>query len=921
MYNQVLIAQHASDLTKGQNKKFAHLLQNLSTTYSMPPQLTEGLNPKIPTTFADIRQKCTEGPNSVVMNLPYPDIQTDVPGHCYIKISHVLEDFLAHGFLPLQPSLTHSEDWITNIAQSPQLVSSLQEAIAKYGQEPFYFIAFKEWQDDYESQYARKDRGSVWCKNITILAEPGTPRHICTYPIAFSSKQTHHHKVEDMIEKDMQQFAGDTPKLFYSSKLGKQIPVHACLYISLADQLERRPVTCTTNGNHNFHARFGYSIKFKSLLTRLPSCPTCRDIMAEKMATIYNDCHISRPREDCQIPTCDTCLSWLHDLDRYDNLSYAPPENYPLSELNQDGTIRPFKLTFQKLITAGNTATDHILEGSWTIQEADAYLDVHCIASSTRDDIIQRASLQRQINTAVTGTPAHASLQERIQEMQGLDPTTLDPWIPPATWTRSVTLSQHLDAPMHLIFHGIIKGICQLLLNWLKSRRSQTSFGRYYTGILDPIADYSLDWCKLTYFSGSFAGWLAENYVGLSKISLWFWSGLLEVSQDPEYEEPTTPYRSWNGTICKEWLKSRGISTKEMMAPEAKAKVAELMNLPGGPPTVPPPTGGSVDIVLSMLYSLERMVRVLMSGAYPVGGKSVITLHIVDFLNSFDSFKPLNENRKFPEWLTMYNFLCLLNLPDAIEQLGPLRFNYEGSSEGEGFIPMVKPLLSQGMRKNWQKNLAHRFFRERAMKLVLRDAHVFIGTNNGDGTYMESSYKKKMFHKYKRWQQIQSLFDRGAPISAVVLRDGFLGAVIDNSDAWLLVPIQLHQFRGTNAGLHYFSVQLFEHNTTGVVTRNVINIGKVADIQHCVLFLPWLKAEKYVAGADNAWTMVGGEYERLGQDGTLQSVYHLPVHLQNQERYMQQVANMEEDVDDGSLTLNMEYEYDEQYLEDLDGVI
>ena len=97
------------------------------------------------------------------------------------------------------------------------------------------------------------------------------------------------------------------------------------------------------------------------------------------------------------------------------------------------------------------------------------------------------------------------------------------------------------------------------------------------------------------------------------------------------------------------------------------------------------------------------MVRILMANAYPVGGKDVILLHVLDFLNKFSAFKPIHEERKFPEWLTCYNFLCLLNLPEAIDQLGPLRFNYEGSSEGEGFIPMVKPLLSQGLRKN----LAH----------------------------------------------------------------------------------------------------------------------------------------------------------------------------------------------------------------------
>jgi hypothetical protein len=208
VYNQILIAQHASYLTKGQKKNFAHLLHNLVKNGTIPQSSSISMSsecfiPSIPTTFADIRSKCTEGANSVVMNLPYPAIQTDVPNHCYVKISDVIEDFLAHGFLPLQPSMHQVNDWISTVSQSPLLVSSIQKATAMYGHDPFFFLAFKEWQDDYESQYAKTDRGSVWCKNMTIIAEPGTPKHFCTYPIAFSHGQHGHHAVERELEKDM----------------------------------------------------------------------------------------------------------------------------------------------------------------------------------------------------------------------------------------------------------------------------------------------------------------------------------------------------------------------------------------------------------------------------------------------------------------------------------------------------------------------------------------------------------------------------------------------------------------------------------------------------------------------------------------------------------------------------------------------
>jgi hypothetical protein len=270
-----------------------------------------------------------------------------------------------------------------------------------------------------------------------------------------------------------------------------------------------------------------------------------------------------------------------------------------------------------------------------------------------------------------------------------------------------------------------------------------------------------------------------------------------------------------------------------------------------------------------------------MSPSYPVGGKDLITLHILDFLNAFDTFKPLSDDRKFPEWLTMYNFLCLLNLPDSIAELGPLRFNYEGNSEGEGFIPMVKPLLSQGMRKNWQRNLATRFYRKRAMKMVLRDAKVFIGQESADETHFTSNHTRKMFQKYKRWQQVQADFAKGLPISLVVLRNGFMGAVINDRDNWLMVPFRLEDFVQSHSGLNYFRVQLFERDPFGHVTRNVINLGRQADFMHYVLLLPFLEERKYQFSDTHSWTVVGAEYERVDTTGILQGVYELPVNLQN----------------------------------------
>jgi hypothetical protein len=200
---------------------------------------------------------------------------------------------------------------------------------------------------------------------------------------------------------------------------------------------------------------------------------------------------------------------------------------------------------------------------------------------------------------------------------------------------------------------------------------------------------------------------------------------------------------------------------------------------------------------------------------------------------------------------------------------------------------MVKPLLSQGMRNNWQKNLAHLYFRKRSMKLVIRDARLFIARENNEDPDTENDpYLKKMFHKYKRWEQVLSHFTKGLPISLVVLRHGFIGAVVHDRDSWMIVPVRLNDWVGWHAGLDYFRVSLFERDHAGNITRQVINFGREVDVACYVLMLPLLKEEKYVVSDDLSWTIVGSEYERLAHDGTLQTIYEIPINMQEQPGIM-----------------------------------
>ena len=73
------------------------------------------------------------------------------------------------------------------------------------------------------------------------------------------------------------------------------------------------------------------------------------------------------------------------------------------------------------------------------------------------------------------------------------------------------------------------------------------------------------------------------------------------------------------------------------------------------------------------------------------------------FLSSFSRVcMILQKKGSKPEWLTSSNYLCLLNLPDAIHKFRPLCNFWEGCTQGERFIQKLKPELSSGLCGKWQ---------------------------------------------------------------------------------------------------------------------------------------------------------------------------------------------------------------------------
>ena len=59
------------------------------------------------------------------------------------------------------------------------------------------------------------------------------------------------------------------------------------------------------------------------------------------------------------------------------------------------------------------------------------------------------------------------------------------------------------------------------------------------------------------------------------------------------------------------------------------------------------------------------------------------------------------HDRDAPTWLSSYNCLSLLNLPNVMAEFGPIRSLWEGGNQGEGYLREAKPQIHQMNRRNF----------------------------------------------------------------------------------------------------------------------------------------------------------------------------------------------------------------------------
>ena len=270
-----------------------------------------------------------------------------------------------------------------------------------------------------------------------------------------------------------------------------------------------------------------------------------------------------------------------------------------------------------------------------------------------------------------------------------------------------------------------------------------------------------------------------------------------------EYVDPPSrnPER-WPQTTCVAWCAARGITLehllegvqyeldedlRELLA-AAKATPQQLRAVPTHcirsviakiidntalPPLLSQSCCKTKD-VLELVQSLQGMLSSIMSETFTEEYIEIVDQRIKLFLSLFHrvsasveatgTSRSTKRQRAQPQWLTSYNFVCLLNIPQMIRMFGPVRNVWDGGLCAERFIQTPKALLAHGLFNNWDYVTCNQMLVDLSMKRLV-NAY----------TSPRIQYPKSCDYRYKDLTDIVSQLNYGTVLVAFTVDGGTCG--------------------------------------------------------------------------------------------------------------------------------------------------
>lgn len=853
----------------------------------IPTRRAHRFSTDIPENTNDIRKWYLEGKHAVVPNLPHPPVLENIPAHAYLSIIDCLEDFLAHWrgeeIEAITDKTVATREVVTKRCQSLHAKEILEEARGRVSPGT-NCVAFSLtfWSDDAETNtFSKMNRNSsIWVKTLSIctVAEGGQQMQ-ATYPIAVGRKSSSHDLVEKKHQEDLRDLRNGS-RLFYIGSRRMCVSVQPAPFAILQDQPEKRSANKLMLGNSQFHTRWGWSADHSALYaaSKLQPCTVCVTNLSGM---------IERREFLSAFPSCDVCLSY--DISLKGNLGLSQlSADYPsiasmcgvccprwkerTTVVDGQRKLRPFQITYEGLKAAVDMAHHGFCHHDWSLLNCDAYLRVEGVNASYIEEVMEHAvnayALQSARESQSADLPAMEEHCARHPDLY-----LQCPYAP--TWERlGLILLDTIDAPMHLIFLGIVQSVMLKIQEWLKLQSKNASFIQSNGPYLLAFVNMSIDWLHLQpYKGGKFGGYVSEDYLGFSRVMKWFFQNVGESMVEKESNEAPTGLspKKWLVKHNKAWLKIRGMS-QEGKAAELTQRVAAAMAMGEDCPKPIPVPVLELAQVRDVVLALGDMLECIMGAAVIEETPKKARVLIKWFLHKFDVLDvSLRRGKDSPAIISKYNFMCLMNIPLIMERFGPIRNLWEGGFRGEGFLRITKPLVTQGLKLGWESHLMKKLLRNKALDTLLERRNGKVPSSLlSKGSLRERS---RQFHKYDSQLQLvmavnsKLVCNEKIPVSVLLLdRAGVVELYSVVGDYETLVPITMVNDSPTaKFGLFYY--KLTAQDTFCHWEEDILQSAGHIKIGYAVL-LPLLNTEEETEDS-RRFAVVSSNWKSLSPDNLL----------------------------------------------------
>jgi hypothetical protein len=389
-----------------------------------------------------------------------------------------------------------------------------------------------------------------------------------------------------------------------------------------------------------------------------------------------------------------------------EGLTHEPPKDHPAEILSPVPPSLPFrKNSFESMGAACDLAFLQVSHEVWSKAVAGVFMRSEGVIEACADMVVRAGLNKFEMGLLDEDSNDHAELL-RLSHLPGTDYPVVQPE-KPLTWQHpGVTLLEHIDVLMHLMFLGILATVIRdTFFKWLKAHGKMTSLCSVTKSPVVRLQKMKIDWCKVQPIlpSGSLSNSVSENFLAFARCGKWlFGCSSLPKGNASVHSDPDIPPHLYNVAQIRDWYHHREITFEtKLNGNDIKA----LFLVAKGE------AGISKVIADGLVESMACLAAHAMIGG-EIGEQDCLALerHVKIFLSRYDAFdrpkrrkktaqtvQPGGRNGKnSPGWISKMNFISLLNLPDVLRRFGSLRPLWEGDRKGEGGLPKIKAKIKSG---------------------------------------------------------------------------------------------------------------------------------------------------------------------------------------------------------------------------------